>query len=218
MRRVLLLVVLAVAGCRTPSAAKPMSAIDAYVAALESGDYSRAYDLMSEKYKKEHTREEFVRMLRDSPTDVRETVSRLRSGRRQVSVRAHYVYDDLKDELDLIQEEGDWRIDSDPLDFYPQDSPRDALKSFVRAVELKRYDVVLRFVPNAYRGEMTEEKIRTEFEGEKKTEIADLVRTLRAAIDNPIDQQGDEARMQYGDRSEVKFKREDGIWKIEDFD
>lgn len=216
-RRILLLALLA-AACRSPQASRPLSAIDAYIAALEAGEYSRAYDLMSEKYKKEHTREEFVRMLRESPGDVRETASRLRSGRRDVVVRAHYVYDDLRDELHLVEEGGSWRIDSNPLEFYPQDTPRNALRSFVRAVELKRYDIILRFVPNTYRQEMSEDKLREEFEGAKREEVANLVRTLRGAIDNPIEQQGDEARMPYGDRSEVRFRREEGVWKIEDFD
>lgn len=208
----------ALAACGGPSAARPISAVDAYVAALEGGDFGRAYDLMSEKYRKEHSKDEFVKMMKESPSDVRETASRLRSGKRQVSVKAHYVYDELRDELHLVQEDGAWRIESDPLDFYPQDSPRNALRSFLRAVDLKRYDVLLRFVPNVWRKDMTADKIKAQLEGEKKQEVEDLVRKLRVALDNPIEQQGDEARMEYGDRSQLKFRKEDGAWKIETFD
>lgn len=209
---------LGAAACAKPSAARPISAIDAYVTALEGGNYGRAYELMSEKYKKEHTRDEFIKMMKESPSDVRETATRLKTGKREVSVKAAYVYDDLRDEVQLVQEDGAWRIENDPLNFYPQDSPRGALRSFLRAVELRRYDVVLRFVPNEWRKDMTPDKVKTQFEGEKKNEIEDLVRKLSVALDNPIETQGEEARMEYGDKAELKFRKEDGVWKIEDFE
>jgi glutamate racemase len=40
---------------------------------------------------------------------------------------------------------------------------------------------------------------------------------LRASINAPIVELGDEAHMPYGER-EVRFVREDGIWKIDDPD
>ena len=42
-------------------------------------------------------------------------------------------------------------IASNVVDFYDQSTPRAALRSFVRAMERERYDVVLRMVPNADR-------------------------------------------------------------------
>ena len=206
-----------VVACGAPSATRPLGAVDAYVRALEVGDYDRAYDLMSDHYKKEHTRDEFVRMMRESPRDVKETAQRLKSGKRSVDVRATYVYDDLRDEMALVEEDGGWRIDSNPLDYYPQDSPKNALRSFIRAVELKRWDVLVRFVPKAYA--MSAEQIKTEFEGDRAQEIDDLLRKLKAALDteSPIQVEGDEARLQYGDRAEIVFKKEDGSWKIDDF-
>jgi hypothetical protein len=206
-----------VAACGAPSATRPLGAIDAYVRALEAGDYGRAYDLMSDHYKKDHPREDFVRMMRESPRDVKETAERLKSGKRDVDVRATYVYDDLRDEMVLVEEDGAWRIDSNPLDYYPQDTPRSALRSFIRAVELKRWDVLVRFVPKAYA--MTSDQLRGEFEGERAQEIEDLLRKLKAALDtdSPIQVEGDEARLQYGDRAEIIFKKEDGSWKIDDF-
>jgi hypothetical protein len=213
--RLLLALALLLGACGGPSATRPLGAIDAYVKAIESGDYDRAYELMSDRYRKEHTREEFVRLLRESPRDVKETARRLKSGDRQVAVRATYVYDDLRDELVLVEEDGAWRIDVNPLDYYPQDTPKNTLRSFVRAVELKRYDVLVRFVPKAYG--MNEDKIRMEFEGERAQEISDLLTKLRAAGDGPIDVQGDAAVLPYADHAKILFVREDGLWKIEDF-
>jgi hypothetical protein len=212
------LVLVSGAGCPGRNSSRPLSAVDAYVDALRAGDFERAYDLMSERYRKEHTREEFVRMLKESPEEVSQTAARLASPNRQVEVAARFSYDDLRDELALVQEGGGWRIASDPLNFYPQDTPSRALRSFVRAVELKRYDIVLRFVPNKWREAMTPEKVKSQFEGDKREDVDQMMRLLVANLDNTIDQNADQARMQYGDRFEVIFVREEGVWKIEDPD
>jgi len=36
--------------------------------------------------------------------------------------------------------------------------------------------------------------------------------------DEPIIERGNDARMGYGDRFEVKFVKEDGVWKLKDLD
>src|SRR5262249_17594409 len=128
MRTRMLVVLVAVLGaavlsaCGASSAYHPTGAVDAYVAALRAGDYGRAYELMSDGYRREHSREDFVRMLKDSPQEVRETAARLSSPERKVEVAARFIYDDLHDELALVEEGGEWRIAGDPLDFYPQDT------------------------------------------------------------------------------------------------
>ena len=210
--------VVLLAACGASPARQPLAAVDAYAAALRAGDYGGAYDLMSARYRREHSRDDFVRMMKDSPQEVKQTASRLTSSNRRVDVAARFVYDDLRDELPLILEDGGWKIASDPLEFYPQDTPNHALRSFVRAVELKRYDVVLRFVPNRWRQEMTEAKVREQFEGDKRDEVVQMMRLLSANLENPIEQEGDKARMPYGERFEVKFVREDGVWKVSDPD
>jgi len=220
VRRIVLLVLVSVVawGCASTSADRPLTAVDAYVAALRAGDYTRAYDFMSASYRRGHSREDFVKMMKDSPQEVKQTAERLSADGRKVEVSAKFVYDDLRDELPLVLESGSWRIASDPLEFYPHDTPAHALRSFIRAVELKRYDVLLRFVPNQWRAEMNEAKVKDQFEGDRKEEIARMMRLLTANLDNPIDIEVDKARMPYGDRYEVKFLKEDGIWKIKDPD
>ena len=45
-----------------------------------------------------------------------------------------------------------------------------------------------------------------------------LMNTLEANVDEPIVERGNDARMAYGDRYEVKFVKEDGVWKLKDLD
>jgi hypothetical protein len=221
MRRLLLSLALAplLLACR-PSGSQPISVVDSYARALRSGDYGKAYELMSKKYQDQHRREEFVAMMKESSEEVRQTVARLTGDNRRVEVVARFVYDDLRDEISLVQEGGAWRIATDPLDFYPQDSPVSALRSFVRAVELKRYDIALKIIPNRWREAMDEAKLKAQFEGPdaKAEEGRQLLAELRANLDRPIEQTGDKANMPYGDNKDVQFVQEDGVWKIDDLD
>jgi len=88
----------------------------------------------------------------------------------------------------------------------------------VRAYRLRRWDVMLRFVPAKYREHMDVDKLREQFEGVHREELATMMNMLEANLDEPIEDKGNEARMPYGDRYEVKFVREDGLWRIQDLD
>jgi hypothetical protein len=118
----------------------------------------------------------------------------------------------------LVREDGRWRIASNPIQFYSLATPRDALRSFIRAYRLKRWDVMLQFVPAKYRERMSVEKMREQFDGVRREEIASMMNMLEANIDEPIEDKGTEARMPYGDRYEVKFVREEGLWRVQDLD
>ena len=104
------------------------------------------------------------------------------------------------------------------MGFYDQSSPKAALRSFLRAYRLERWDVMLRFVPNQYREKMDAAKMKAQFAGPSKEQMDTLMNTLEANVDEPITERGNDARMSYGDRFEVKFVKEDGVWKLKDLD
>lgn len=195
----------------------PEATLEAYGKALEKGEYAAAYRLMSESFRAKHSKEEFVRILKESDQEVRETAARLRGAPEAVEVSAEFTYG-LGDQMRLVQEDGSWRIASNPMDFYGQATPRDALRSFIRAYELERWRTMLRFVPNKYAERMTVEKMKKQFQGQKREEIAARMNMIKANLDEPITEKGNEARMRYGDRYEVSFVREDQRWKIKDID
>jgi hypothetical protein len=193
----------------------PNATLQAYSKALKKRDYGAAYELMSSRFRDEHSKEEFVRMMRDNTTEAADTASRLRATPVEIAITAQVHYG-FGDELYLIREGGTWRMASNPIEFYSQATPRDALRSFVRAYRLKRWELMLRFVPNEYRERMDADKLRSQFEGESKEDVEVMMRVLEANMDEPITNKGDEARMPYGDSFEVQFRREDGLWKIHD--
>ena len=209
-----LVLALAAAGCRSGQSA-PARALDRYGAALESHDYGEAYELMSESFRAKHSQEDFIRMMKDSAREVEETAARLRGAHGKVEITAELRYG-LGDSMRLVREEGEWRIASNPIQFYSQKTPREALRSFVRAYRLERWDVMLRLVPNKYRERMTVEMVENQFQGPRADEVATMLNLIEANLDAPITDKGNEARMSFGDRYEVELVREDGQWKLRD--
>lgn len=173
--------------------------------------------MMSESFQAKHSREDFVRLMKEHGDEVAETAQKLSTQRKEVEVTAEFVHG-LGDSMRLVQEDGEWRVAANPVSFYSQATPRDTLRSFVRAYTLKRWDVMLRFVPTKYRERMTVETMREQFEGAHREEIEGMMNMIRANLDEPIADKGNEARMTYGERYEVKFVLEEGQWKIQDLD
>lgn len=224
LRPALLLVlpalVLGIGGCpagSTTSANPPASVVGAYAEALQVGNYERAYGLMSLAYRKRYDKKDFIRMMQENPAEARAVAQQLRGKAQQVDMEAKVELAE-SESLRLVVENGAWKIATDPLDFYSQRTPGEALRSFVRALERRRYDIVLRFVPSKWADAMTVDKLRREWETEKREEVTQLLKNLKANLGAPIHQSGNTATMPYGEKFEVRFVLEDGLWKVEDPD
>jgi hypothetical protein len=195
----------------------PNQTLDKYGRALKNHDFGAAYDLMSSSFRGKVSRDDYVRMMRDNPREVDETADRLRGKHGSLEVSAEFEYG-LGDAMRLVQESGHWRIATNPLGFYDQSSPKAALRSFIRAYRLERWDIMLRFVPNAYREKMDASKMKAQFTGPSREQMENLINTLEANVDEPIVERGNDARMSYGDRFTVQFVKEDSAWKLKDLD
>ena len=221
MRRlalVILLVTQATLGCgATGAQADPESTVAAFSAALREGRWEDAYAMMSKSYRRRVPFEEFRQQLDSNPAEAREAAEALAQHDGPAEEVAVVTYAD-GERVEMIREGGDWRIATNVVDFYDQSTPRDALRSFVRAMERERYDVIMRMVPQADMEGMSEERMREAWGGDNREEIERLIANLRAHLDNPIEQVGDRATMPYGERYTAVLVREDGLWKVEDPD
>jgi hypothetical protein len=195
----------------------PDQTLDRYGLALKNHDFAAAYDLMSSGFRVKTSREDYVRTMRDNAREVNETADRLRGKKGSMEVSAEFEYG-LGDTMRLVQEDGQWRIATYPLGFYDQSTPKAALRSFIRAYRLERWDLMLRFVPNSYREKMDAKKMQAQFTGPSREQMENLINTLEANVDEPITERGNDARMSYGDRYTVQFLKEDGAWKLKDLD
>jgi hypothetical protein len=205
----IVVVVAAIGGCTPRAPAGPTETLRAFADAVRAGRTDDAYALMSADYKKTHDRDAFARSL--GPSDQR-ALQRLAKGR--IELRAEVELAD-GERLALVQEPAGWRFARDPLDIYPQRAPDEALRSFVRAVERKRWDVVLRFIPQRYRSTITADSLKERWEGAGAAELKAQLVVVKAHLDEPIELTGDEARLPVGERKQVKLVREEGLWKVE---
>lgn len=236
VRSLVLLFALAVSatGCTQTSA--PSDTLRAYASALEDKRVDDAYRMLSDEAKRAISLEAFRRMVLENPDDVLEIARALARPAAAPVVTATVAMPN-GDELSLVLEDGKWRVDAAAVDLYGQATPRQALAGFLRAHERKRYDVLLRYIPDADRegsapgplsgsvagapadsGEITAEQLRAAWEGAQREETERVLQALRAALPSAvIEENGDTASMSYGSGGTVSFLRERGLWKIRDF-
>lgn len=203
--------------CGAPRAEDPQSILRSYSHALEEGRAEDAYRMLSEEARRGISLEAFRRMVKDNPEEVREIAKAL-SRPTSTPVVTATVTSANGQELQLVLENGRWKVEATAIDLYAQDTPRHAIQGFVRAVERKRYDVVLKFVPDSHKEGLDPTKLKSAWEGHDKEEIEQVVSSLKQALPAAsIEETGDRATMPYG-AGTMQLVRERGLWKIEDFD
>ncbi|MCL2726018.1 MAG: hypothetical protein FWD69_16455 [Polyangiaceae bacterium] len=210
-------VVISCAACKASASNDPQSVLHAYSRALEEGRADDAYRMLSDEARRGTSLEAFRRMVRDDPGEVREIAKALARSTSAPVVTAT-VTTATGQELPLVLEKGKWRIDASAIDLYAQDTPRHTIQGFVRAVERKRYDVAMKYVPDAHKEGLDAQKLKAAWEGNDKEEIQTVVSALKQALPTTSPEEtGDRASMSYG-AGTIQLVRERGLWKIEDFD
>jgi hypothetical protein len=204
------------AACAGARQAGPQDALDAYARALQEGRTEEAYALLSAEAKKDIPYASFQRIVRENPQEVRELGRALGTPASPPRVTA-VVTAQGGDPLLLVYEDGAWHVDASAIDLYGQASPEAALRGFVRAFRNRRYDVLLRFVPESEREGLGVEELKRAWEGEERAELESLVAAVEAGLPSAkIDVAGDRATMAFGAGGTVELVRERGLWKVED--
>jgi hypothetical protein len=195
----------------------PQLTLHAYARALDEGRADEAYGYLSDDARRGISLEAFRRVVKEDPEGVRDIGRSLERPTSPALVTAT-VTTVSGDELLLVLENGRWRVDLSSLDLYAQDTPRHAVLGFVRAVEHQRYDLVLRYVPDAHRTGLDAEKLRAAWSGPDKERIVEVVAALKHALPAAvIEETGERAAMPYGTGT-IQLVREHGLWKVENFD
>jgi hypothetical protein len=195
----------------------PSGVLRAYARALEEGRAEDAYRMLSDEARRGISLEAFRRMVKDNPEEVRE-IGRALARPTAAPVVTATVSGPNGQELQLVLENGNWRVEATAIDLYAQDTPRHAVQGFVRALERKRYDVILRYVPDGHREGLDAAKLKSSWEGHDKEEMEQVLSALKQALPTAtIEETGERATMPYG-AGTLQLVRERGLWKIEDFD
>ncbi|HMR07501.1 MAG TPA: hypothetical protein PKA88_17085 [Polyangiaceae bacterium] len=206
-----------IAACSNHEPARgPKETLDAYARAVSDGQIDAAYALLSDEAKKSIPREAFGRMIRENPDEVREIARALLRPAGPPLVTATVTAPGGQSLL-MVYENGSWRVDGSAIDLYSEASPEIAIRSFIRAYDNRRYDVLMRFVPEPKREGLDGKKLKKAWEGEQKAEMDRITQALAAAMPTArFERTGDRATMAYGAGGTVELVREQGHWKIEE--
>jgi hypothetical protein len=169
---------------------------------------------MSSSFRQRVSAEEFRQKVERDGSELTADARALRGSSDRWGGRVEVVLP-TQERVGIVREGGAWRLDQPPLDAYGQGTPRAALRAFVRAVENRRYDVLLRLAPARFRAALSADKLRVFWEGEEQNPNRAMLRELRLSLGAPVAEEGDEAFMTYGSNRQVRFVREDGLWRIE---
>jgi hypothetical protein len=208
------LLLLLLLGSCAERAGSPAGALGQYGAALEREDWAAAYRLMSAAYRKRVSLEAFRKQMAAARGDGKLAGRALRENAAAWAARAEIALGD-GERVSLVREAGTWRLENPPFEPFGQDTPRAALRAFIHAVEGSRYDMLLELAPARYRADVTVEKLRTYWQGQGGDRRRALLGALRLALERRIIEEGDEAYLVYDGGRQVRFVREEGLWRIE---
>jgi len=195
----------------------PREALRAYAVALREQRVADAYALLSRDARARVSYTEFSRMVAENAREIEDISASLLEPAETPSVTATLSSPDGESLL-LVYEGDSWHVDGSAFDLYGQTTPRAALESFVRAFDNKRYDVLLRFVPEAKRQGMSAEQLQQAWEGDQRPQVERLTQALKASLPNVhIEVLGTRATVAYGPGGNVELIQEQGTWRIEDF-
>lgn len=213
--RPLSLVLCVLAGCARPQG--PEGPLRRFLDLVAEGRTRDAYALTAPAYREQCDLGCFERLLGRSREELRRAHADLRAGAARSELR---VAVDLPGQapasLLLVRQGGTspWLLASDPLDYYPQGTPTEALRSFVRAVEGGRWAVAARFVPQRLRPQASAERLRERWEGPQREELRGQIALVKRHLDEPPVIEGAEARLPLGERREARLLLEDGRWQV----
>jgi hypothetical protein len=203
--------------CGTPPAQDPGATLRDYAHALEESRADDAYRLLSDEARRGTSLEAFRRMVKDNPEEAREMGRALDRHTSAPVVTATLTGVDGQ-ELHMVLEGGQWKVDASAIDLYAQDTPRHAIQGFLRALERKRWDVLVKYASDLHREGLDPNTLRDAWEKKEKDQIEQFVVALKQALPTaPIEEAGERATMPYGSGS-IQLVREHGLWKIENLE
>jgi hypothetical protein len=191
-------------GCASSSVPSPRATLDAYAAAARKGDSHAIYDLMSERSQQSMGREGVERAVNDARSELAEQAAAGTSPGARFEATAKVRFGD--GEIATLElEDGAFRVSSSDALPAEAKTPAQALDQLRIVLARRSYAGLMRVLSKETRRAM-EQDFRTLVEGLERPEGLD-VKVV-----------GDKATVQIAGGHLVKLKRENGLWRIEDFD
>lgn len=122
------------------------------------------------------------------------------------------------DIVEVIWTDEGWRFASDPTVYFGQSTPREALRSLVRASREGRWDVMLNLAPRRYRMGLSAEDLATAWtEGPQAQVLQEARDRLAERLSGTIRADAHQAILDLGDGEFARLEREKDRWVVVDF-
>lgn len=193
-----------VAACSRPAVPDPRAAALEFARAAETGDDQAIYALLTDRSRRELGPAGTKALVADAKGELKHKADSLKQGPLSVEARAEIRFSD--GELALLElESGHFKVSE--VGTLPSGAvtPAQALDELRVALARRSYPALMRVMTSTTRGTL-ENNTQALVEGLEEPETLDItVEGDRASVDLP-------------DGHTVKLKREEGLWKVDDFD
>ncbi len=191
-------------GCGRPVVPDPKIAAQAYADAIERGDADALYEMLDAESRRALSRKEVQRLLKESKAELVARAKGLKSKSASTSAEATLRFQD-GEMSSLALEDGQFKIQGACALPSGARTPTEALAE-LRAVLARRSYAGLMQVLSADSRAALDERLRS------------LVEALREPDALEISTTGDSAVVEVPGGHRVELRREDGLWKVRDFE
>jgi hypothetical protein len=205
MGRAGLLFAALVVGCTRATLPDPATTLRQYLAASARNDPQAAYALLSEEQRRRISEREFSERWRATVAERQAQAENAREALagRGASQAAELHFSDGRS-LALVRESSGWRLAAArPLE-PGGTTPQDVVRRFTQALEARDFDGVMQLLGDPLRGVI-------------ERELAERLARLKTAGAKDVQVDGDRARIRFDDRYFIELKRENGHWRVADF-
>ncbi len=191
-------------GCAARPVPDPKEAVAEYRAALERGDAARLHGLLSAEARAELTQDEVRALLQESKAELAARSKALSQPSAQTRTVARVRYPD-GEWATLDMEQGVFRLRSAAALPAGARTPAEALAELRRALSRRSYPALVRVLSAESRGGLEEQ-------------LSSLVLALEQPDALDIQADGDRATVNTPGGHRIELVREDGVWRVRDFE
>jgi len=194
-------------GCgRSADPYHPRTALQQYVRYVETNNSKGAYELLSKKLRRGLSYKAFARKwkknyaeLRVQATDIGKQLKLAKQYKIKAKLRVGQ-----RRSISLHHEGKSWKIVGGVGGGFDSMTPRQAVMALVRALEARNFSAFLRLLSKPRREKLVRE-------------LTLRLEKLKANLDRDIEVTGNRARLQYDPRYWIMLVKENGAWKVVEF-
>jgi hypothetical protein len=201
------LIAVGAAGCGSSADGHhPRTALDRYVRAIRANNPRAAYELLSKKVKSRISFQAFARKWRKSYPELKlqaDAIANKRAEEKAYEIRARLDVGSQR-KVTLAYQKDRWKILGGVGSGFASNSPREAVLALVHALENRNFTAFLKLLSKPKREKFLRElNLRLD--------------KLKANLDREFEITGNRARLQYDPQYWIMLVKEDGVWRIVEF-